>query len=192
MRRASIVGACFLSLLLVVTGGESMAKEGPTKSKPKKKSALGDYDGIRAGAASIVPPGSGRRGKKRAHIYWIGFQAKNGGNARIFAQLGAEVQVEQWVEPGSLVVLLEGARIGNRTVTRCLDTRYFDTSIATMCARPVRNRKAKGDIPGHKKGVELRFFFKNPVDASQASTSVVSEQDGFSYVYLDFGPETEK
>lgn len=195
MRRTSILGACFLSLLLVATGGESMAKEGPTKrptkSKRKKKSVLGDYDGIRAGSASILPPGARRNGKKRPHIYWIGFQPQSGGNARIFAQLGTEVPVQQRVEASTLVVFMEGARIGNRTVARYLDTRFFDTSIATMRTRQVRKRKAKGDIPGHGKGVELRFTFKNPVDAVEAAASVTTEQDGYSYVYLDFGQETE-
>ncbi|MBL4636863.1 MAG: hypothetical protein JKY56_23630 [Kofleriaceae bacterium] len=192
MRKSSIVCVSFLSLLLVGTGDADAKDRTKTrKSKSRKVSVVGEYDGIRPGSVSFLPPGARHRGKKKPNIYWVGFQAQESGSSRVFIQLGTEVEVQQWIEGTQLVVLLEGARIANRTVQRYLDTRYFDTSVQTFRTRQVRKRKAKGDVRGHDKGVELRFSFKNPVDAIEANATVASEQDGYSYVYLDFGRETD-
>ncbi len=194
MRKSSILCLSFLSLLLVGTGeadAKEKAKDGARRGKSRKVSLVGEYDGIRPGNVSFLPPGARHRSKKKPNIYWVGFQAQEGGSSRVFIQLGTEVEVQQWIEGTQLVVLLEGARIANRTVQRYLDTRYFDTAVQTFRTRQVRKRRAKGEVRGHAKGVELRFSFKNPVDAMEANATVASEQDGYSYVYLDFGRETE-
>ena len=45
--------------------------------------------------------------------------------------------------------------------------------------------------PAQKAGVLIAISFKNPVDAQQAQASVTREEDGYYYLYLDFGPGTD-
>jgi hypothetical protein len=173
------------------TGPNPGAKSG-AKKKKEKVSEVGDYDGVRAGASSITPPGArGKKGKNRPVAYWVGFEPRDGGSSRVFVQLGTNVGAEQWVEGNSLVVHLPKIRIGNRTVARYLNTRYFDTSIQQIRIKNARARRAKAGKPAHSSGLQLHFDFKNLADLGKASLDVQTEADGYNYLYLDFGSGTE-
>ena len=176
-------------------GAEADAQKSKTRAKKKKAkvSEIGDYDGVRSGSSSITPPGARgkNRGKNRPVAYWVGFESREGGSARVFVQLGTSVNAEQWVEGNSLVVHLPKIRIGNRTVQRFLDTRYFDTSIKQIRVKNARARRAKAGKPAHSSGLQLFFDFKNPADLGKASLDVQTEADGYTYLYLDFGAGTD-
>ncbi len=159
--------------------------EAKRSNKRKAPSRVGDYDGVKAGATSITPPGARRKGKRGPVVYWVGFQPLPAGHSQVFVQLGKEVEMSQSVVSGQLVVNLYGARIGNSAVQRRLDTRYFETSIQGIVTKRLRRRKGKGK----RRGVQLIVSFKTPADAAEASASVVTETDGYSYVYLQFAPQ---
>jgi hypothetical protein len=89
------------------------------------------------------------------------------------------------------VVHLPKIRIGNRTVQRFLDTRYFDTAIRQIRVTNARPRRPGKTHPGHAQGLQLHIDFKNPADLGQASSSVQKEADGYTYLYLDFVPGTD-
>ena len=194
--RPSFLASAVCGFFLLLPGEASAQKDNETPrkaKKEKKESKVGDYDGIRAGASSISPPGARgkRRGKGRAAAYWVGFEPRESGTSRIFVQLGTEVEVQQWIEGSSLVVHLPKIRIGNRTVARFLDTRYFDTTIRQIRVKNARRRRAGKSNAGHGRGLQLHLDFKNPADVGQASASVQQEADGYPYLYLDFVAGTD-
>ncbi len=204
LARPSLLGSLILGLFFLLPS-EGLAQSGEDTHKKadkethkrgkreKHESEVGDYDGVRAGASSIRPPGARgkNRGKDRPAAYWVGFEPRAGGTTRVFVQLGTDVEAQQWVEGNSLVVHLPKIRIGNRTVARFLDTRYFDTAIRTIRIKNARPRRPNKAHPGHGKGLQLRFDFKNPADVGQASSSVQTEADGYRYLYLDFVAGTD-
>lgn len=195
--RPFLLASLFCSVALVVAmPGDGHAQEAKkSEQKPAKKSAkkseLGDYAGVRAGASTLTPPGAKGKGKRRAAAFWVGFEPREGGASRVFVQLGTQVDFEQWVAGTTLVVHLPKVRIGNRTVSRFLDTRFFDTSLRQVRTKTVGARKKKGDRPAHTRGLQILIDFKNPADLGQASASMNAEADGYSYLYLDFAPGTD-
>jgi hypothetical protein len=196
LARPTLLGSLLLGLIFLLPseGFAQSAKKAPKKAKKEKKeSELGDYDGVRSGNSPIRPPGARgkNRGKDKPVAYWVGFEPRDGGTSRIFVQLGSEVASQQWIEGNSLVVHLPGIRIGNRNVTRYLDTRYFDTAIRTIRVKNAGPRRPNKAHPGHGRGMQLHFNFKNPVDIGQASSSVQTEADGYRYLYLDFVAGTD-
>jgi hypothetical protein len=198
LARPSLLGSLILGLMFLLPGegfaqSETKAPKKAKKEKKEKESEIGDYDGVRAGATTIRPPGARgkNRGKDRPVAYWVGFEPRDGGSTRVFVQLGTEVQAQQWIEGNSLVVHLPKIRIGNRTVSRFLDTRYFDTSIRTIRVKNAGPRRPNKAHPGHGRGLQIHFDFKNPADIGQASSSQQTEADGYRYLYLDFVAGTD-
>jgi hypothetical protein len=191
MRARPLLIASLLCTFALVWPGDGHAQEEKKAGKKDKTSEVGDYDGVQAGASKITPPGARGKGKRRAAAFWVGFEPQEGGSSRVFVQLGTSVDFEQWVEGKTLVVHMPRVRIGNRTVARFLDTRFFETSIRTIRTKSVGPRKKKGDRPAHAAGLQLLIDFKNPADLGQASASMNAEQDGYNYLYLDFGAGTD-
>ena len=153
----------------------------------------GAYGGVTAGQGSgaTEDPGDREKHKQRApakdELTWIGFQAhEGGGGGELFFQAPSAFTVSQRVERGTVVVLLEGLHRQAHNTGRELDTRYFDTPIARVRARPVG---ARGGKDAHKAGIEVRIDFKNAKDAHEAQARTATEGDGMFYAYLDFGAE---
>jgi len=150
----------------------------------------GAYGGVTAGQGSgaTEDPGDREKHKQRApakdELTWIGFQAHDGGGGELFFQAPSAFTVSQRVERGTVVLLLEGLHRQAHNTGRELDTRYFDTPIARVRARPVG---ARGGKDAHKAGIEVRIDFKNAKDAHEAQARTATEGDGMFYAYLDFG-----
>ncbi len=156
----------------------------------------GEYGGVTPG---VIYPYADQDQEKRVKrpppkyknaLYWIGFQPREGGSSRVFVQLGREVEYEQRVEGNVLLVTVVGVKNRSRNTLRRIDTHYFDTAIKEIRAKRVHKRRAHKDRPAQKAGVVLAITFKNPVDASQAQASLTKEEDGYYYLFLDFGPGT--
>jgi hypothetical protein len=152
----------------------------------------GAYGGVTAGQGSGATEAPGDRGKRprrppaKDELTWIGFQAHDGGGGELFFQAPAGFTVAQRVERGEVVLVLEGLHRLAHNTWRELDTRYFDTPIARVRARPVGARSGKG---AHKAGVEVRIAFKRAKDVHEASARTATEGDGMFYAYLDFGAD---
>jgi hypothetical protein len=153
----------------------------------------GAYGGVTAGQGSAATEAPGDREKHKHRppakdeLTWIGFQAHKGGGGELFFQAPAGFTVAQRVERGEVVLVLEGLhRLGHNT-WRELDTRYFDTPIARVRARPVG---ARGGKEPHKAGIEVRIAFKRAKDAHEAQARTATEGDGMFYAYLDFGADS--
>lgn len=115
---------------------------------------------------------------KRPVVRWVGFQ-RNSGNSRLFVQLSAATEYSQRLEGTTLIVSMPNARLGGSNARRPLDTRFFETPVLRAVAKPFRKRRARG--------VDLHITFKDPKDASEASATVSTGDDGFSYLFLDVG-----
>lgn len=144
-----------------------------------------DYKGVVPGGEVDV-----RSPKRRPanRVTWVGFQPQSDGSARLFVQLTGEPSYSQALQDGVLVVKVEGVRLHTSSVGRRLDTRFFDTALAQVTTRRVHKRKARKDQPARTAGVELRVEFKNAGDAREAQAALRTEEDGYHYLYLDFGP----
>ncbi len=186
-------GSLGVLVALAVAAGPAYAQDVATKGKegPGPSAAEvhkeGDYGGVRPGEGEARAP---KRGKKPV-VTWIGFVPQSGGSSRFFVQVIGSVDYEQDVVGNTLVVTIAGAKLGSRNVRRRLDTRFFDTSVRQVVPKQARARRARKGKPGQKAGVQLTFEFKNPADARAASASSKREQDGYDYLYLDFGPGSE-
>ena len=150
--------------------------------------AIGDdgarrYGGVTPGSASAAPPPA--RGTWTS-LTWLGFLPEHEGRARVFLQLGREVNVEQEIVDGELWVMLERVRPGSRNATRPLDVRFFSTDLATIKAERIARRPARGDRPAQPDGLRIAIRFADPESARRAEVSSVREQDGYHYLYLDF------
>jgi hypothetical protein len=129
-------------------------------------------------------------GKRKRRVTWVGFQPRDGGASRLFLQLTSEVEYSQAVVGDTLKVWVHSGRLANSNARRRLDMRHFDSALLEARARRVSRRRAKGDRPGHPRGVELTVRFKNPADVREAQASLTKEQDNYYYLFLDFGPGT--
>ncbi|GAB4536624.1 MAG: hypothetical protein Tsb0020_51390 [Haliangiales bacterium] len=136
----------------------------------------------------VVPGDASSPGKRKRpdRVTWIGHQPRSGGGSRLFVQLTSEVAYDQEVRGDVLVVKLEGARYGRRSVGRRLDMRFFDSVLAQVSTKRVGKRRARGDRGPQSAGVELRIEFKDGEDARAAAASLRAEPDGYHYLYLDF------
>jgi hypothetical protein len=141
------------------------------------------YGGLTPGQAQSAPPGS--RGAW-TNLTWLGFLPDEGGRTRVFAQLGREVGFEQAIVDGELWVMLERVRPGSRNATRPLDVRFFHTDLATVSARRISRRAARGERPAKPDGLKIVVRFRDDERAREAAASVVREADGYHYLYLDF------
>jgi hypothetical protein len=147
--------------------------------------ALGEarYGGVTPGQAQAAPPPA--RGAW-SNLTWLGFLPEADGRTRLFAQLGREVHVEQAIVGGELWVMLERVRPGSRNATRPLDVRFFDTDLEEVSARRISRRPARGDRPAQPDGLKIIVRFRDDAQARQAVASMVREDDGYHYLYLDF------
>jgi len=149
--------------------------------QPQDVHQEGDYGGVVPGKVGDKPRKAPKT--KRTVLTWIGFQ-KSGAGSRLFVQLTADADFEQAVVGNELVVTIPGARFGSRNASRRLDTRFFETSLREVLPKRARRQGKR------KAGLALHISFKNPSDAQSASAKVSKEQDGFHYLYLDFGAGT--
>jgi hypothetical protein len=153
----------------------------------------GAYGGVTAGQGSGATEAPGDRDKRKHRapakdeLTWIGFQAHEGGGGELFFQAPSAFTVVQRVDHGDVVLVLEGLHRQAHNTGRELDTRYFDTPIARVKARPVG---AHGGKDAHKAGIEVRIAFKRAKDAREAQARTATEADGLFYAYLDFGADS--
>jgi len=189
----SIAAAALLALPGAAGAQKSGAKlqdelEGPQTDKAPAATEVhgeGEYGGVVPGKATEHPPHKGRK----PVLTWIGFRPKGDGG-QFFVQLTREAEVQQDVAGNKLLVTISGARFASRNARRRLDTRFFATSVAEVQPKAVGRQRARKGKPGHPAGVQLVITFKNPSDVGTASLRTGSEQDGYYYVFLDFGPGT--
>lgn len=196
----ALVGAFVGSASAQAEGGDQGKVEGSPITTGARavgyKHKEGEYGGVTPGV--IYPYADDAQAKrfkrppptKTNVLYWIGFQPREGGGARVFVQLAREVEYDQRVRNNVLLVDIIGVHNRTRNTLRRIDTHFFDTAIKEIRAKRVRKRRAHKDEPAQKAGVRLAISFKNPADAGQARASVSKEEDGYYYLYLDFGPGT--
>ena len=173
MRRA-------LLLMILASAGPASADNGPHRE--------GEYGGVAPGQKPdpAAKPARPKRPPPKGTLTWIGFEAKEGG-AQVFFQSVAPFEVSQQLEGTTLVVRLTLTRLAANT-WRQVDTRFFDSPIAGMVARPVRASRGSKKHPTQGAGIEVRISFKNPKDAREATLRSQAEADGMHYAYLSFGP----
>lgn len=126
-------------------------------------------------------------GKRKNRVTWVGFQPQDDGTSRVFIQLTSELEYTQAVVGDRLEVHLPGARLANANARRRLDTTQFETSISEVKAQRVAGRRGKKDQPGRSAGVAVTVRFKDAGAARQGTASINKEQDGYYYLFLDFG-----
>ncbi|HVK73549.1 MAG TPA: hypothetical protein VM734_09520 [Kofleriaceae bacterium] len=177
-----------LSLMLAIGAPAvpaALAQPDAPEGTPKRE---GEYGGVSPDAGPGEAKGKKVKAPPKQTLTWIGFTAKEGGASELFFQAAQGFGVQQRVEGGTLVVVLEGLPRQARNTRRPLDTRFFDTAIAGVTAKPVRATRARKGKPAHPAGIEVRIAFKDPNDAKVASLRVETGTDGMSYAYLGFGP----
>lgn len=183
LARAMAAGAILAALAVLSRPGPARAQ--PAGDPPARARAAGDYQGVVPGGEAEIRPAKGLPANR---ITWLGFQPRADGSARLFIQLTSEASYTQEVKDGVLVIKLEGVRFQRTRRGRRLDTRYFDTALAQVTSRRVHKRRARRSSPAQTAGVELRIEFKNPPDVREAQATMQAEEDGYHYLYLDFGP----
>ncbi len=201
--RVLLVAAVVLQGGLAVAQGEDTEGEGdtpaaaaPTDKRPRDDDSAavpihreGDYGGVvpdRANssdrkAAPARPGKRARRAVNRMLVTWVGFQAREAGAARVFVQLSAPATYEQHLVEDTLVVFVEGVKLGTRNHGRFIDTSFFDTRVARIEARNVRARR------GQKAGVEIVVHFKKGM-AKAADIKEEAGPEGRKFLFLDFAP----
>lgn len=151
--------------------------------RPEIEHKEGEYGGVVPGQPQ-PPAGKPKHLPPKGTLAWIGFEARDGGV--IFLQSVAPFEVAQHVEGAALVVNLTGVvRLGHN-VWRPIDTRFFETTVARVAARPVGAARATKAAPAHGTGVEVRVAFKNAKDAREGVVHTATEADGMYYAYLTF------
>jgi len=170
------------SLTLALAGGAT-AQEGSEEPirlhEQSEQGGQGGYQGVTPGQSGGAKkknemPAPPKRRPGRPTVTWIGFQALDGGSARVFVQSSHTFSFEQHVQGGELVVTLPELRLGHYNFQRFLDTSFFETPVKTIQARP------------SKRGVELHVKFKGN-GPRQADARQENAQDGYHYLFLDFG-----
>jgi hypothetical protein len=162
------------------------ADEAEARPAPSNVHHEGDYGGVTPEHAKN-PEGKAHASRKtraasnRLLVTWVGFQAKEGGAARVFVQLSAEATHEQKLVGDAFVVFVAGARLGQRNHGRFIDTSFFDTSIARVEGKNVPAHR------GSKAGVELTVHFKKGA-AKNPDVKEETGADGKRYLFLDFAP----
>lgn len=177
--------------LLFATVGVGAAAPPPAEPAPAPARAEGDYGGVRPGAAPPAESATVRRAKPAKQLLtWIGFTPASDGSSELFFQAGSAFSAQQRMEGAALVVLLDGLRHQTPNTQRPLDTRYFNTAIARISARPTRAVRGGKGRPARPAGIEVRIEFRDPRDAKEAAARSETGADGLSYVYLSFGPSS--
>lgn len=186
----SVLALLTLSAIPAATraqGAEAPAEEAEApaaaEAEPTERAAgpVGHYDGVTADADSmpaskVVKPG------RQPGIYWLGFQAREGGGARLFAQLDRDVQPIQSIEDGRLLITLPGVVARRSNTVRALDTHFFDSTVARVEPRLGKLPKQ----PKSPRGLHLAIAFKDGSTPSEAGVSTTRGKDGLTYLWLDF------
>ena len=169
---------------------------GATDKRAKKRrggpNREGEYGGVVPGQ---VPDQDSKRRKVRKRknaVSWIGFQPRPDGTSRLFLRMANELTYEQSVQGEQLVVNIAGARYRHRNTRRRLDVRFFATPLSLVLSKRVSSRRARKDRPARKAGIELRISFKDKEDVREASASMSTEPDGYTYLYLEFPAPASK
>lgn len=144
----------------------------------------GAYNGAKPGVRPGSETGRPQKPPPRGTLSWIGFEAADSG-ATVWLQAAGNFSIEQHVVGGTLVVTITGLTRMARNTGRYIDTRYFDNPLARIDADRTGGRKHK------KGGIQIKFSFKNPKDAKEASVRTATEADGLFYTYLSFPPGTD-
>lgn len=147
----------------------------------------GEYGGVEPGGTA--KPGyefERQCGNRRDLLTWIGFQEREGGGSRLFVQLCGELAYDQAMVGNKLVVSLPGARFESTNARRALDMRFFDTVLQR--AAPSRSRGRGKRSRRRAAGISISISFKDAADAREASASIDKSKDGYTYLFLDFGP----
>lgn len=156
------------------------AQEGPDSSHAAKSSREGTYGGAVPGQPATDKP------KRKNALSWIGFQPAEDGSARVFLRLANELSYEQFLDGKTLVVHIDGARFRHRNTSRRLDVRFFGTALSQITSKRVSRSKKRGDRPARKAGIQVRIQFLRDEDVRPAQASMKAENDGYTYLYLDF------
>jgi hypothetical protein len=168
MRSPGVIAAVLLASALTSVAAAQEEEEKLVVTRP------GQYQGVTPGRRRDGPPPPPKKRPGRPTITWIGFQVMEAGSARVFLQSSHSFRYDQRVQGGELVVTLSEVRLGNYNFQRFMDTSFFDAPTKVIKASPMR-----------KNGVELHIKFKG--EARQADARMEQGQDGYHYLYLDFG-----
>ena len=178
-------------LAVAQTGGGGTVAPSERKAKQKRRKGPnreGEYGGI---VPERDPAADDRRRKQRKRknaISWVGFQPWDGGRARLFVRLANELEYTQNLVGSALYVNIARARYRHKNTRRRLDMRHFDTALELVTGKRVSARRARKNRPARKRGIELRITFKDAKDAREASASMTTGKDGYTYLNLDFPP----
>ncbi|MBT8493673.1 MAG: hypothetical protein KJO07_11485 [Deltaproteobacteria bacterium] len=174
-----------LGLLIAGSSPALAQKRGKKDDGPRRE---GEYQGVKPGESGYKP-----KRTRYPRITWVGFIPKADGSSRFFVQLNQDAEYEQRLDDkGVLHLTVAGGRFAKRNTRRRLDTRFFDTAVATVRSKRARRRRARKGRPAQKSGVVLSFRFKTADDAQQAQASMSKAEDGYTYLYLDFSPAKER
>lgn len=164
-------------LLVLLLASPALAQDAPHVE--------GEYGGVTPGEparpepAPPGAPGKARRPAPKGTLTWLGFEAKEGA-AQVFFQAPGPFEVSQRVEGKTLVVHLSLTRLGTNT-WRHVDTRFFDTPLASIVARASKRSKRR-----RARGIDVRITFKNGEPAREGALRTATEADGLYYAYLTF------
>lgn len=143
------------------------------------------YGGVAPGQASDREPLPARGGW--TNLTWLGFVPEEEGRARVFAQVGRDVTPRQEIVEDELWILLDRVRPASRNAARPLDVRFFDTDLERVWAERVSRRpEGEGEEPALPDGTKIAVSFEGGAEPREAEVSIVREEDGFHYVFLDF------
>jgi hypothetical protein len=150
----------------------------------------GEYGGVIPGKDGKLKVVSGKPARRKVPskptMTWVGFQMLGSGSSRVFLQLSASADYKQSVSGDELIVTLPGFRLEKSNDTRPLDTKFFGAAVTRVAAKRVGSRgRGKNKTPA---GVEVRIQFKAAKDARSGDARLEKGDDGFHYLYLDFGP----
>jgi hypothetical protein len=173
-RSLALVVALAVPSLARAQSGEPARPAGSSEVNP-----VGEYSGV-DGPESGARVAVGKPGKQ-PRLFWIGFQAREGGGARLFIQLDREVAASQTIEGGKLYISLGQVRPVARNSLRWLDTRFFDSSVARI--DPGAGKRGKKKRGG---GLTIAVSFKDGSAPVEGTMSSSQGKDGLTYLSFDF------
>ncbi len=144
----------------------------------------GDYQGVEPGASTKRGLEFAKQCGRRSNLLtWIGFQPQEGGGSRVFVQLCGALEYDQQLSGSTLLVNLHGARFESRNARRALDVRFFDSALSRVVPKASRRGRGKRRAGG----IQIAISFEDPADAREASATMSTAEDGYTYLFLDFG-----
>lgn len=168
-----------LAIAVVLAAAPAWAQPGQDGTHKRE----GEYSGVVPGEPPPTDAKRPRPGPKT--LGWIGFAAEDGAG-ELFFQAAQPFTVSQRVESGAVVVWLEGLTRLDRNARRPLDTRFFESPVVRVTAKPVKAVKARKGKPGHPAGVEIRVAMKTGAPVAEGVVRTETAKDGLFYAYLTF------